>query len=428
MRIITYPQESASRAFRGTIIVVGLVAFFPLVIAAAFIAYILARFRGVPSAPPALSGCRGDQDSIGTMSDAMDLVEKIAFRASMPGSLSTVIPILVDALPAALSTTRITAGLLYPYPAAFEPVMIESRDGTPICGHLALQPCETQRPALILACGSYASKNSGWLLTLAARAYYRWGFHVLALDLRNLGDSGRFSEAPTSWGYRESDDIIAAAEYLGSLELVSTVGVCGVGMAAAAALIAAGRSRLDGPLRGGVVAVSPCADASRGVERLLRTTGLTPLATARRLLERALLFTKTLAGGPRPFFSPREYTREVSCQYYEIDESDLYRKASPLKTMSEIEVPCLLLHAMDDGIAPVSDTYALLSAAGENPMVRALIPPTGGHSLYGPATRKWFGEVLETFFGYWGEHGAAPRDILGLAGIDSMDIFGNPNN
>ncbi len=429
MRAITCAEKETPRAARGALLAALIVAFSPLLTAIAFFAYILARFRGVP-APGAGAWrsleCRG---GIKTMSEAMDHLEDIPFRAWMPAAVSSAVSMLVDALPSALSTTRITAGLLYPYPAPFEPVMLESQDGTPVCGHLALQPGDSQRPAIIFASGSFPGKNSGWLLTLALKAFFEWGFHVLALDLRNLGDSGRFSEAPTSWGYRESDDIMAGAEYLDSLDLVSTVGACGVGMAASAVLIAAGRSRLDRPLSGGVVAVSAYADASSSVERLTSHTGpAATLASVRHLMERLLLLFKTLAGGPRPFFSPREYTREVSCQYYEIAESDLYRKASPVKTMSEIEVPCLLIHARDDLLAPVGEAHALVEAAGENPMVSALIVPAGGHSLYGPATRRWLHRTMETFFSYWGEFGLAPVDVLGLGGLDRMEMFGNPDN
>jgi len=152
------------------------------------------------------------------------------------------------------------------------------------------------------------------------------------------------------------------------------------------------------------------------------------LSTARRLLSRVLLLFKTLAGGPKGFFDPKVYTREVSCQYYEMGEGDLYSKASPVKMMSEIEVPCLLLHASDDVVSPVGEVHALLDAAGENPMVAAAIVHAGGHSLHGPATRKWLHSVVKTFFNYWGEFGLPPDDLLGLAGIDSMEIFGNPDN
>jgi len=428
MRVITYPEKKAPRALRGTLIVILLLAFSPLLIAFGFIAYVLARFRGTPVSRPEIGRPLERRAGLKTMSEVMNLLEELPFRAWLPGSVSTAISMIVDTVPAAMSTTRVTAGLLYPYPGSFEPVMLESQDGTPVCGHLALQHSNVKSPAVIFVSGSGASKNSGWLLSLALRAYYVWGFHVLALDLRNLGDSGRFSEAPTSWGYRESDDIMAAAEYMESIDIVSTVGVCGVGMAASAALIAAGRSRLDRPLSGGVVAVSAYADASHEVQRLSRLGDISLLSSVRRLMGRLMLLAKTLAGGPRPFFSHREYTREVSCQYYEIGEVDLYRKASPLKIMTEIEVPCLLMHARDDLVAPIGDAQALLEAAGDNPMVAALLVPTGGHELYGPSTRKWFNKVLRTFFSYWGEFGLVADDVLGLAGIDSMDIYGNPDN
>ena len=428
MSIIAYPDRKAPRAARAAVLAFLLVIFSPFVITVGFIVYVLARFRGVPRARDAASIALERTSGIKTMSEVMEMVEATPFRATLPPPVSTALSMLIDLVPAALSTTRITAGLVYPYPQVFAPIMLESQDGTPVCGHLALSPGDAPKPAVIFASDSPASKNSGWLLSFALEAYYDWGFHVLALDLRNLGDSGRFSEAPTSWGYRESDDLMAAAEYLDSLDIVSTVGVFGAGMAASASLIAAGRSRLERPLSGGVVAVSAYADACSEVERRSSLRGLSMLSNARRLLSRVLLLFKTLAGGPKGFFDPKVYTREVSCQYYEMGEGDLYSKASPVKMMSEIEVPCLLLHASDDVVSPVGEVHALLDAAGENPMVAAAIVHAGGHSLHGPATRKWLHSVVKTFFNYWGEFGLPPDDLLGLAGIDSMEIFGNPDN
>lgn len=428
MIVSSRTEKTAPGPVRTAFVAVLLTALSPLLITLGFIIYVWTRFRGAPAKQTDNRQPLERTAGMKTMSEAMELLRAIEFRKSFPGPLSTAISLFIDLVPSALSASRITAGLVYPYPPAFEPIMLESQDGTPVCGHLALQPVDMQRPALILANGGAASKNSGWLLSLALRAFYNWGFHVLAIDLRNHGDSGRFSEAPTSWGYRESDDILAAADYLDTLDIVSTVGVCGTSMAASAALVAAGRSRLDRPLAGGVVGVGAYADAGSEVERLAGRNPLEAAAWLRRLMQRALMFVKTLADGPRAFFDPRRYTREVACQYYEINEVDLYRKASPVKTMAGIEVPCLLIHARDDMISPVGDAQMLLEAAGENPMVEALIVPAGGHEIYGPATRKWFQQTLETFFTYWGEFGLPPDDGLGLAGIGSMDFFGNPDN
>jgi pimeloyl-ACP methyl ester carboxylesterase len=425
--MITYPESRAPRDVNVALLAFLLVILSPVLIAVGFAVYVWTRFRGAPAAPREGRSLER-RAGVKTMSEAMELLEKIEFRASFPGPLSSAVSIFIDLIPSVLSATRITAGLVYPYPRSFEPIMLESQDGTPVCGHLALQCGEARRPALILASGAAASKNAGWVLSLALRAYYDWGFHVLAMDLRNRGDSGRFSEAPTSWGYRESDDILAAADYLDSLEIVSTVGMCGAGMAGSASLIAAGRSRLDRPLAGGVVAIGAYAEAATEVARLSGRSIAAPVASLRRLLQRLLLFFKTLADGPRAFFDPARYTREVSCQYYEMAESDLYSKASPVNMMSEIEVPCLLVHARDDLMSPVGDAHDLLAAAGENPMVSAMIVPSGAHELYGPGTRGWLSETLETFFTYWGEFGRTPEEAVGLAGIDSLDIFGNPDN
>ena len=306
--MITYPESKAPRDVNTALLVFLLVMLSPLLIAVGFIVYIWTRFRGAPASPP--EGCSLERSSgVKTMSEVMEILEWIKFRSSFPGAMSSAASIIIDLVPSALATTRITAGLIYPYPPSFEPVMLESQDGTPVCGHLAMQLGGAKRPALILASGAAASKNSGWMLSLALKAYYDWGFHVLALDLRNRGDSGRFSDAPTSWGYRESYDVLAAADYLDSLDVVSTVGVCGAGMAGSAALLAAGRSRPDRPLEGGIVAVGAYSEAAAEVARLAGKGYAPPAASLRRLLGRVLLFIKTLSDGPRAFFDPRSYTR-----------------------------------------------------------------------------------------------------------------------
>jgi len=332
---------------------------------------------------------------------------------------------VIETVPMVLNTASATAGFVYPYPDVFEPVMLESQDGTPVCGLLAMQPDRSQRPALITVHGLFTSKNTRSMLDLALRAYYVWGFHVFALDLRNFGDSSRFSEAPTSWGYRESDDVLAAAEYLETIDEVSTVAACGASMGAASTLVAAARSRLDGPLSGGVVAVNGYADARGAVEHISGAGGGSLVRILTGLTFRLLLVIKTSLGGPRRFADFREYTRELAGQYYEVSDEDIYRKASPVRTIREIEVPCLIIHAEDDQVVRVSEAEELVRAAANNPMVGAIIVPTGGHVLYPVMSRTWFYETLRVFFTYWGEFGV---DVGVSEVIDTLDMFGNPDN
>jgi predicted alpha/beta-fold hydrolase len=407
----------------------ALAALLPLAAPALLILYIRARFRGAGArvgtrVPAPLQRTPG----VKTMSEAMELLKGVPFKSSVPTPAARAAYQLLDLVPAALNSSRATAGLVYPYPEVFEPVMVESADGTPICGLLAMQPGQAERPALMLVHGLFGSKNSYYIQALALRAYYGWGFHVFAIDLRNFGDSSRFSDAPTSWGYRESDDILAAAGYLEAFQRVSTVGVCGASMGATAAILAASRSRLDGPIAGGVVALNGYAVAGRATEQVSTVSGLSLESLVNWVAFRLMMGVKTLFGGPRPIGDLRSYTREVAAQYYEVSDEELYRKASPLNVVGDLEVPCLIVHSLDDQVVPVTEAYDMLAAAVDNPMVDALVVPSGGHVLYQIACAGWFYRSLETFFTYWAEFGPEEGRLSGASGTDTMDTFGNPNN
>lgn len=394
----------------------------PLVATSLLALLVLARYGGRPPAEPMdmLSGF--DARPVKTMSEIMNKLRDIPFESRLPRGVATLLTALLDTLPVLLGNLRFTSGAVYPYPLSFEPILVESADGTPVCGLFARQPGDGPHPALIFVHGLFGNKNTSGIQSIALKAYYDWGFHVFALDLRNFGDSSRFSEAPTSWGYRESEDVIAVAEYLDSIEEVTTVAACGISMGAASVILAAARSRLDRPLAGGVAAVSGYADAARTVTLLSSDAGRSPGSVASRLVFKLLLLYKTVTGGPRAFFDLSRYTREVAGQYYEIGEDDLYRRASPVLGASSIEVPCLLLHAADDDVLPVSETEELAAVTVNNPMVDSIITPRGGHALYPFTSNNWFTEVLKTFFIYWAEFGPGDRNRPGLG---TLDKFGN---
>jgi pimeloyl-ACP methyl ester carboxylesterase len=198
-------------------------------------------------------------------------------------------------------------------------------------------------------------------------------------------------------------------------------------MGATAALIAGSRSRLDTPLAGGVVALNGYADAERMTEQVSTVSGLSLEALVNWVVFRLMMVVKTIIGGPRPIGDLRAYTREVAAQYYEISDQELYRKASPVNVVGEIEVPCLIVHSLDDQIVPISEAYDLLAAAVDNPMVDALVVPAGGHALYQIACPGWFNKTLETYFTYWAEFGPEGGNLAGPSGTDTMDTFGNPN-
>jgi pimeloyl-ACP methyl ester carboxylesterase len=399
----------------------------PLLVALGLILFVAVRYRSArPEVAVPITGGGEKRSGVKTMSEVMERIEAIPFKFRTSRRLAAAALAMVDAVPTLLNASRKTAGIIYPYPGAFEPVMFQSQDGTPICGLLAMHAGAGRRPAIIFVHGLFGSKNSFSIQALAIKAYYDWGFQVLTIDLRNFGDSSRFSEAPTCWGYRESDDILAAAEYLESIDGVSTIALCGVSMGAASALLAAGRSRLDGPLSGGVIALNGYADAERIVDHISTVSRPWLERSVNWLFFRLLLLLKTSLEGPHPFTSFKDYTREVSGQFYEVSDCDLYRKASPVNYVGQIEVPCLVIHAMDDLIVPVGEAEELLAATMDNPVFEVMMMPCGGHALYTATDPGWFFKVLETFFTYWGEYELGPDSST--ESFDSIDLFGNPDN
>jgi len=391
----------------------------PLLVSLSLLVGIVLRVRRCPSPGPSDEVEGASRAGVKTMSEAMELLERLPFGRPWSRVLSSFAAWTIDMVPEILDTSKLTSGFMYPYPGPFEPIMVESEDGTPVCGLLAMQSGGGSGPALIVTHDLLECKNSQGPRSIAMRAYYQWGFHVLALDLRGAGDSGRFAQSPPSLGFRESEDIIAAAAFMESMERVSTVAVCGTGSGGAAALIAASASKVEGPLAGGVASLNCYSDARREAERL-SAGGEAPVAA--RMRTRLLLLLRTSLNGPRRLSDLVDFIRQVSSQYYEAAEGTIYSGASAGAGMCEIEVPCLVLHSLDDRVVPVGEAYDIVAQALGNPMVGSLLVPGGGHALYRLTNRRWLYSTLQTFFTYWGEFFSEELEV------DDISIFENPDN
>ena len=104
-------------------------------------------------------------------------------------------------------------------------------------------------PGLIVVHGLFSSRRFDYVRQIAVRAYYEWGFNVLALDLRSFGLTNLTSQAPTTVGWKEGEDVVAAGRYLKQLG-ATTVGALGISLGGSSVLgacHAAGRRR--GPRR-----------------------------------------------------------------------------------------------------------------------------------------------------------------------------------
>ena len=219
------------------------------------------------------------------------------------------------------------------------------------------------RPGLIVVHGLFSSRRFDYVRQIAVRAYYEWGFNVLALDLRSFGLTNLTSQAPTTAGWKEGEDIVAAGRYLKELG-ATTVGALGISLGGVlgarrvppggrrarrwtAASSRSPRPRTRGRWRSG---------SRGGFPAPIRPT----CSTARfwAMLTRASAQARW--EGIEDFVDPVE---RVSAPYYGVEPEELWRRASAKEHIAAARVPVLVLHPEDDDVIPVEHARMLAEAA-----------------------------------------------------------------
>lgn len=240
-----------------------------------------------------------------------------------------------------------------------EDVSFRTDDGLTLHGWYLAHPAP--RDAIVI-CHGYAM-NRHELLDFADALRER-GHAVLLFDFRAHGAS---EGVRSTIGYREADDIGAAVAFLKARpELAGRrVGVAGISMGAAAALLAAARE----PHIAAVVADSSFAtlrDIAAGGLRLIYRLPAFPFAPL--IVRFSELLTRSRIGANRPI--------------------DAVAALAPR--------PLLLIHNGADQLVPVANARALYAAAGE-PKELWIVPDLGHASALTYFPREYV-ERLDRFF------------------------------
>lgn len=250
-------------------------------------------------------------------------------------------------------------------------VEFRATDGVLIRAWLARAPGEMETPAAVIVLHGHGSNRH---TTLAQCSFLYPEFTLLLPDLRGHGDSeGRH----TSVGYLERLDLIGATRYLRELGY-EKVGVLGVSMGAATAILAAAESELIDA----VVADSAFA-----------------------VLRHAVREGARLRGYPGPVTRPLAY---LACR------TAAWRLRHPLSASDPLGVvgaiaprPLFLIHGELDDLILVENARALYAAAGEPKELWVL--PGVEHSAALEADREAYQERVQGFFQRWLLQEPAPR-------------------
>ncbi|MHB8895464.1 MAG: alpha/beta hydrolase family protein [Candidatus Geothermincolia bacterium] len=313
-----------------------------------------------------------------------------------------------------LNAARATSGIMYPYPEQFEHVVIESFDGTPISAAVGIHK-DKPRPAIVMSHGFMGSKNDHYIIETALTAFSEWGFNVLGIDLRNFGRSQSLSHGPTTAGWKESEDLLAAAKYLSERPEVTSVGITGFSMGAGSTMVAAARAAEFPYLTGGAIAWNGYADARRMIEYISTRPPLTdpfmPVYWAFRLMHKVrredmknyIDDPELLAYLDGGFESAgfKTYVEKIAAPHYGLTLDEYFEKASPANYMADVKVPLLVIHAEDDMICLPSEMDEVAEAAAGNPNVQLMMLPAGNHCMFRYLDKDWYDKVMRDFFTYW---------------------------
>jgi pimeloyl-ACP methyl ester carboxylesterase len=306
---------------------------------------------------------------------------------------------LADISPFVLAQQREAANLGYAYPAQFSDHVFEGADGEHIAASVALHE-GGGRPGLIVVHGLFSSRRFDYVRQIAVRAFFEWGFNVAAVDLRSFGLTNLTSQAPTSTGWKEGEDILAAGRYLKELG-ATTVGALGISLGGSSVLGACHPDGADEALDGGILAISPPGDPRAMAKRLSRRLPRSHPAYAINRGFWAMLTSRIRQSrweNVEDFVDPIE---RISAPYYEIEPDELWHRAAAREHIADAKVPVLVLHPSDDAIIPVAQAEELAQAARDNDLVRVWILPGGGHGAIDAIDRGWFFAVVRGFFERW---------------------------
>src|SRR5215208_1614581 len=298
-----------------------------------------------------------------------------------------------------LAQQREAANLGYAYPSQFSDHVFEGSDGEHIAASVGLHE-GSARPGLIVVHGLFSSRRFDYVREIAVRAFFEWGFNVAVVDLRSFGLTNLTSQAPTSTGWKEGEDIAACARYLKDLGS-TTVGALGISLGGSAVLGACHLDGADEALDGGILAISPPSDPRAMAKRLSRKL---PRSHPAYLLNQgfwAMLTSRIRQSrweDVHDFVDPLE---RISAPYYEVEPNELWRRAAAREHIADAKVPVLVLHPEDDEVIPVEQARELETAATDNDLVRVWILPGGGHGAIDAVDRVWFYAVVRGFFERW---------------------------
>jgi uncharacterized protein len=273
-----------------------------------------------------------------------------------------------------------------------------ARAASHVLCHCHWQPDASQRLTLLLLHGLEGSSNSQYMLGNSARAWAA-GCNVVRMNMRNCGGTEALS--PTLYHSGLSGDVGMVMQTLAAEKGLAAFSLVGYSMGGNLVLKLAGElgTQLPGYVKA-VVGVSPAMDLAASADALHDVANRVYewkflLGLRRRFRRKAELFPEIYSTeGLEKIATLRQFDDRITARYSGfLGADDYYARAASSRVASQIAVPTLVVHALDDPfVRMLPPTRADLLA---NPHVRLIETAHGGHCAFlAPAVE---------YDGYWAE-------------------------
>jgi dienelactone hydrolase len=267
------------------------------------------------------------------------------------------------------------------WPAAFRDVLIASGDGAPLFARVAVHAGVT-RPGVVVVHG-FNTNGKESVIRWAAMLYAN-GYDVIAADQRSFAAEHDAGLGPPTWvqtfGWKESEDVLAAGRYLAAQPGVGDVGVMGFSLGAQDTVLALA---LDGEqprghrvFSSGLAFSGPADQNSQVYSTAAPPFCQTPFCTYPVTQALALLVVPPYSTG-----DPCKILTTAGAAYG-TDPYSILAHESAYHAQTRAKVPLLNLYSADDPL--VQPFHATLMAGYEagNPLQLTLEVRSGNHAYF----------------------------------------------
>jgi dienelactone hydrolase len=297
--------------------------------------------------------------------------------AGLDTSFDSVVP---NTLPAEDYTTGSIPGSPdYPaWPSAFHQVLVHSGDGAPLLGMLAVHP--GSHPGIVVAHG-FNTHGYASVIRWAALLYAS-GYDVIAADQRDFAFESQAGYGYPNWlqtfGWKESEDILAAGRFIAAQEGVDGVGVVGFSEGAQNTILAL------------------ALDA--GAKHRVFSAGLTFSAPADQNTQ--VSTNQTASDALVALVTPSETSvcgaLADAAAYYGTTGFDIVTHETAMHAQTSVRVPLLNFYAADDSLVPAFEAEMTAAYSAGNALQRTIELQRGEHAYF--FDRWWQQRAILLYF------------------------------